>query len=337
MPGWTGVSGPQHVDALDDDGRLLRYVQNLSDLAAPGAADDALMAFQHRLCITDNVTNRVPWAAPEGYAAGDFALLRRAALANGNASLFSLGTHPPGLPDTIRKFTTRGRRAAGRGRVAAAADGSGARRRRGRREWVASPPRPTEADRVAAAAEEKSRRRARDATRDRNAAAPRCCGISVDASDQPSLNHGWAAASWEARQAMHANHTYFELGAYYFLANDASVPEVIRDEYARYGLCADEFEAFGHVPPQLYVRASNRLVGDYVMTQNNIYPQTKNRSIAVGNWSLDQHMTGKYAVPVPGEPGRYEVVLEGNFWPSVGPTGNWYRASGIETSSLVLA
>ena len=26
---------------------------------------------------------------------------------------------------------------------------------------------------------------------------------------------------------------------------------------------------------QLYVRASNRLVGDYVMTQNNMYPQAR--------------------------------------------------------------
>lgn len=52
-------------------------------------------------------------------------------------------------------------------------------------------------------------------------------------------------------------------------------------------------------------------------------PQAKgNVSIAVGDWSLDEHMTGKYAVPVGS--GRYEVQLEGNFWPSVGPHGNWY-------------
>ena len=79
------------------------------------------------------------------------------------------------------------------------------------------------------------------------------------------------------------------------------------------------------MPPQLYVRASNRLVGDFVMTQNNLYPQAKGDvSIAVGNWSLDQHMTGKYAVPTPT---GYEVVLEGNYWPSVGPQGNWCQAA----------
>jgi len=33
------------------------------------------------------------------------------------------------------------------------------------------------------------------------------------------------------------------------------------------GFCADEFQDNGHLPYQLYVRISNRLVGDYVMTQ----------------------------------------------------------------------
>ena len=33
-------------------------------------------------------------------------------------------------------------------------------------------------------------------------------------------------------------------------------------------------------------------------------------------------MTGKYAVPVGG--GKYEVMLEGNFWPSIPGNGsNW--------------
>ena len=65
-------------------------------------------------------------------------------------------------------------------------------------------------------------------------------------------------------------------------------------------------------------------MGDYVLTQNNLAaPQGKPDSIGVGDWSLDEHMTGKYAVPVGG--GKYNVVLEGNFWPSVLPNGsNWY-------------
>ena len=49
-----------------------------------------------------------------------------------------------------------------------------------------------------------------------------------------------------------------------------------------------------NVPVQLYVRISNRLVSDYVMTQNNIgNPRVKPDGIAIGDWSLDEHMTGE--------------------------------------------
>jgi hypothetical protein len=150
-----------------------------------------------------------------------------------------------------------------------------------------------------------------------------CCGITVGASDQPMLNAGWATASWERRLAMTAEHTYFELGTFYYLANDPAVPAAVRATFSSYGLCADEFAAWGHMPPQLYIRISNRLVGDFVMTQNNIAaPRSRADSIAVGDWSLDEHMTGKYAVPT--AQGGAVVTLEGNFWPHLGPGGDWY-------------
>ena len=50
-PSWSGVGGPKGINALKDDGSLIKYVANVSELAPPGAADDALMAFQHRMCI----------------------------------------------------------------------------------------------------------------------------------------------------------------------------------------------------------------------------------------------------------------------------------------------
>lgn len=196
VPGFVGVSGARHVNALRNDGSILKYVQNISELGPPGSADDALMAFQHRLCITSNTSNQVPWYQPSGYQADDFLLLLRALEANNNKADFSLGNHPPGLPSSINKECT-------------------------------------------------------------------CCGISVSSSDQPNLNKGWANASWERKQEIIADHTYFEMGSYYFLSHDPRVPQSIRSKYIKYGLCADEFKEFGHIPPQLYVRISNRLVGDY--------------------------------------------------------------------------
>ena len=72
------------------------------------------------------------------------------------------------------------------------------------------------------------------------------------------------------------------------------MPQAVRDKFSAYGLCADEFAAFGHMPPQLYVRISNRIVSDFVLTQNNLAaPRARPDSIGVGDWSLDEHMTGK--------------------------------------------
>ena len=50
-----------------------------------------------------------------------------------------------------------------------------------------------------------------------------CCGITVCAGDQPNINAGWAKADWERRQEIIADHTYFEMGAYFYLANDPKV------------------------------------------------------------------------------------------------------------------
>ena len=38
-PGWVGVSGPRTINPLKEDGTLIKYVSNISDLAPPGAAD----------------------------------------------------------------------------------------------------------------------------------------------------------------------------------------------------------------------------------------------------------------------------------------------------------
>jgi hypothetical protein len=62
-----------------------------------------------------------------------------------------------------------------------------------------------------------------------------CCGITVYSTDNPVLNRGWASANWETRQEIIENHTYFELGSFYYLSHDEHVPPAVRREFAKYG------------------------------------------------------------------------------------------------------
>ena len=259
-------------------------MNSLNDLATVGSADDSLMAFQHRLCITDNKTNQIKFSTlkPTNYSRDDFQLLQHAINADQNSSNFFSKMPPsrlPGVPLSIDKYCL-------------------------------------------------------------------CCGITIYSTDNPVLNKGWSNASFSRRNEIIQDHIYFELGSFYYLSTDYMVPLPVRAEFQKYGLCADEFEDFQHIPPQLYVRISNRLIGDYVLTQNNIAnPRIKKNSIGVADWSFDQHMTNRFAVPiqspseslggsVSGSVVEYEVQLEGNFWPSIVPnpgnvsdkrlSSNWY-------------
>ena len=88
---------------------------------------------------------------------------------------------------------------------------------------------------------------------------------------------------WEA-------HTAYTQGLMWFLASDPSLPEPVRLQMNEYGLCADEFQATGHWPHQLYVREARRMVGDSVFTQHNAtsHPSLGDASIGCGAYNFDR-------------------------------------------------
>jgi hypothetical protein len=150
-----------------------------------------------------------------------------------------------------------------------------------------------------------------------------CCGTGPVDSDQPDINQGWALANHSLRQSIIKAHTYYLQGSLYFLGNDINVPEFTRKDVGRFGLCADEFVEFGNWPPQLYIRASVRLIGDVVMTQNNlIAPRSKNDSVSLACWELDQHTMSRYAVQVQKGDGTTSLQAqnEGFFRHSINPS-----------------
>ena len=100
----------------------------------------------------------------------------------------------------------------------------------------------------------------------------------------------WHAATQAERTKIWEAHKQYTLEFYHFLTNDPAVPEDIRKKYSRLGLCQDEFAAYGHFSPALYVRESRRMKGMHVITQNDIlHAPRKDDPIAVSSFPIDSH------------------------------------------------
>jgi hypothetical protein len=141
-----------------------------------------------------------------------------------------------------------------------------------------------------------------------------CCGVGPVNCDEPGLNAGWATANYSERLRIAADHKRYLLGSLYYMANDPRVPNYTQYAVGRWGLCRDEYTAFGNWPPQIYVRVSNRLQGEVVLTQNTLAnPRSKPDGVSMGCWEFDQHTMSRRAIPDPSNASRLIARNEGYF------------------------
>lgn len=110
-------------------------------------------------------------------------------------------------------------------------------------------------------------------------------------------NWDWPEASYEERERILKAHLDYQRGLMWTLANDPRVPGWIRKEVSRWGTCRDEFaDGLGDGwQGQLYVREARRLVGEYVMTEQNCRgSRTAPRPVAMGAYGMDSHNVRRY-------------------------------------------
>lgn len=109
-------------------------------------------------------------------------------------------------------------------------------------------------------------------------------------SDYIGQNFQWPHASYQEREAIYQKHVQYQQGFYYTMANSPRIPDRYRNVYKNWGLAADEFKQTNHWPEQLYIREARRMLGDYVLTENDcMHKVSCSDPVGMGAYAMDSH------------------------------------------------
>jgi hypothetical protein len=109
------------------------------------------------------------------------------------------------------------------------------------------------------------------------------------------MNWDYPDASYEKRREIIREHETYQKGMLYFVANDARVPAEVRMKMQKWGLPKDEYTDNGNWSHQLYVREARRMVGQFVMTENELLKKKPTPdSVGMGSYTIDSHNVRRY-------------------------------------------
>lgn len=133
--------------------------------------------------------------------------------------------------------------------------------------------------------------------------------FSIVSMSIPGAQTPWARSAHFQREQIYKQYRNYTHGLLWFLKTDPRVPQAMRDDMARYGLCKDEWADNGHWPWQLYVREARRMRGRYVMSQHDITTDRKKDDVIhLGSHYIDSHQATRYATQGGG------FINEGRLW-----------------------
>lgn len=116
--------------------------------------------------------------------------------------------------------------------------------------------------------------------------------------DNIGRNWDYPEATYERRKEIIQEHITYQQGLLYFMANDPRMPADVRNEVAKWGLAKDEFTSTNNWPHQIYVREARRMIGRYVMTENELVKRRPTpESIGMGSYGIDSHNIQRYITP----------------------------------------
>ena len=128
--------------------------------------------------------------------------------------------------------------------------------------------------------------------------------------DMIGMNHNYPEASYKEREKIIKTHKDYTQGLLYFYKTDPRVPKELKDEIQEWGYPKDEYTENHHWSPQLYIRESRRMIGDYVMTQAHCEGhEIVDDGIGMAAYTMDSHNCQRIVIK---KDGKHFVKNEGN-------------------------
>ncbi len=116
--------------------------------------------------------------------------------------------------------------------------------------------------------------------------------------DNIGMNYDYPEASYERRREIIKEHEAYQKGWLYFITTDPRVPKDVQERMRRWGLPKDEFKDNGGWPHQIYVREARRMIGNFVMTENELRKKKPTPdSVGMGSYTIDSHNVQRYITP----------------------------------------
>ncbi|MGE3807567.1 MAG: FAD-dependent oxidoreductase, partial [Gemmataceae bacterium] len=113
--------------------------------------------------------------------------------------------------------------------------------------------------------------------------------------DYIGKNYAYPDGDYATRARIWQEHIDYQKGLMWTLANHPRVPEKVRQHYQTWGLAKDEFADTDNWPHQLYVREARRMIGPYVMIEQNCRgKRVAADPVGLAAYTMDSHNTQRY-------------------------------------------
>lgn len=113
--------------------------------------------------------------------------------------------------------------------------------------------------------------------------------------DNIGMNWDYPEATYERRNQIIKEHELYQRGILYYMATHPRVPEKVRKAMNEWGFAKDEFADNNNWPYNIYVRESRRMLGKYVMTENDVLNKREvPQPIGMGSYTMDSHNVQRY-------------------------------------------